>query len=191
MKAKPDSESLGGGVDWVIESVAEVRHLGKMSREHACHRTALRHGSCKLFGGGLWVLRRQQRDEFESRRVRLTEVVQPIVVRPRRSGRKVTFVQAADMQSSRRVQHHHVDSILVHCRYLILGALWLRAQLAAQITVPGVVGEQVAALPTRLQELPHTRHRLAHVSVCIDHFIVSHVSSFWVTYLRWSLCQRR
>src|SRR6266545_1812529 len=66
------------------------------------------------------------------------------------------------MQSRRRVQHHHVDSILVHGRDLILGALWLGAQLAA--------------LPTRLQELPHTRHRLAHVPVRIDHFIVGHVS---------------
>src|SRR5882672_12767423 len=124
MKAKTDSEALGGGVDWVIESVAEVRHLGKMSREHACHRAALGHGARKLFGGGLWVLRRQQGDEFESRRVRLAEVVQPIVVRPRRSGRKVTLVQAADMQPRRRIQHHHVDSVLVHGRYLILGALW-------------------------------------------------------------------
>src|SRR4030095_13383671 len=112
MKDNTYSETLGGSVDRVIESVAEVRHLGQMSREHACYRAPLGHGAGKLFGGGVRVLRRQQRSALEPRRTRFAEVVKPIVVGPRCSSGKVTLMQAAARQSCRRRKHHNPASTL-------------------------------------------------------------------------------
>src|SRR5262249_13984907 len=125
VKANTNAETLGDKVNWVIKSVAEVRHLGQMSREHSCHRATFGHGARQLCGGGLRVLRCQQCSELEPRRIRFAEVVQPIVVGPHCNSGKVTFMQAADMQSCGWIKHHHVDAILVHGRYLILGPLWL------------------------------------------------------------------
>jgi len=65
-------------------------------------------------------------------------------------------VQGGDVQSRRRVKHHYVDSVLVHCGDLIAWTFGLRTELAAQITIPSVIRKQVPPLPARLQEFAHS-----------------------------------
>src|SRR5438046_2397181 len=97
VKSQAYVEPRSGSVDRVIAVIAKVGHLRNISRENSGHRAALGDGASEFLRCSPWVLRRQERDEFQSRRVCFAEVVNPIVEGSCKRRRKITLVQVANV----------------------------------------------------------------------------------------------